>query len=244
MIAIISGASSGIGLEFAKQIDKKSYDEIRLIARRAERLKKLENTLKTRAKIFALDLYEEESFEIIKNEIEKSGKKIGLLINSAGVGKNDYYKNIKLEDDLKTIDLNIKALTNLCKICLNHFEKNGIILNISSSASFIPQPKFAIYGASKAFVLYFSRSIRREFKNIKVSVLCPNRVMTEFFKKGKKSIKDLGNENLEKLVAKAIRQMGKKDIITVHPLSKFLLLISKIIPHSFIMKIEKIFNLY
>ncbi|MSS78685.1 SDR family NAD(P)-dependent oxidoreductase [Anaerococcus sp. WCA-380-WT-2B] len=245
MIAIISGASSGIGFEFAKQIDDKNYEEIWLIARRAEKLNHLKKILKTRAKILALDLCEEKSFEIIEDELKKTDKKIGLLINSAGVGINDYYKKTSLEDDLRTIDLNIRALISLSKISLKYFKKNGIILNISSSASFIPQPKFAIYGASKAFVLYYSRAIRREFKDIKVSVLCPNRVMTEFIKDDdKKTIKDLGNEDIKKLVRKALKQMGKKDIISSHPLSKLLLLISKVIPHSLIMKFEKMLGMY
>lgn len=247
MIAIITGASSGIGYEFAKQIDKKNYEEIWLIARRKENLENLSQILKTRAKIFALDLCEEKSFEILKNELKISNKKIGLLINSAGIGENNYFKDTKLEDDLKTLDLNIKALTAITKISLKHFQKDGIILNIASSAAFIPQAKFAIYAASKSYVLSFSRAIRREFKDIKVSVLCPNRVKTEFLKKSKNTsagIKNLGNENLEKMVEKTLKKMGKKDLITSHPSAKFLLIISKLLPHSFIMWIEGFLGLY
>lgn len=247
MIAIITGASSGIGYEFARQIDKKNYEEIWLIGRRAEKLKILSKKLQTRARIFALDLCEEKSFEILKNELESSNKKIGLLINSAGMGENDYFKNTSFDDDMKTLDLNIKALTAMTKIPLDFFQKDGIILNIASSAAFIPQSKFALYAASKSYVLSFSRAIRREFKDIKISVLCPNRVETEFLKKSKNNssgIKNLGNENLEKMVAKAIKKMGKKDLITTHPSAKILLIISKIFPHSFIMWIEKVFGMY
>lgn len=247
MIAIITGASSGIGYEFARQIDKKNYEEIWLIARRAEKLQNLSEKLQTRARIFALDLCEEKSFEILKNELENSNKKIGLLINSAGTGENDYFKNTSFDDDMKTLDLNIKALTAMTKISLDFFQKEGIILNIASSAAFIPQAKFALYAASKSYVLSFSRAIRREFKDIKISVLCPNRVQTEFLKKSNNNsagIKNLGNENLEKMVAKAIKKIGKKDLITTHPSAKILLIISKIFPHSFIMWIEKILGMY
>lgn len=247
MIAIITGASSGIGYEFARQIDKKNYEEIWLIARRTERLHDLSEKLQTRARIFALDLCEEKSFEILKKELENSNKKIGLLINSAGTGENDYFKNTSFDKDMKTLDLNIKALTAMTKISINFFQKDGIILNIASSAAFIPQSKFALYAASKSYVLSFSRAIRREFKDIKISVLCPNRVETEFLKKSKNNssgIKNLGNENLEKMVAKAIKKMGKKDLITTHPSAKILLIISKIFPHSFIMWIEKILGMY
>ena len=102
MIAIITGASSGIGYEFARQIDKKNYEEIWLIGRRAEKLKDLSEKLQTRARIFALDLCEKKSFEILKKELESSNKKIGLLINSAGMGENDYFKNTTFDDDMKT----------------------------------------------------------------------------------------------------------------------------------------------
>ena len=247
MIAIITGASSGIGYEFARQIDKKNYEEIWLIGRRAEKLQNLSNKLQTRAKIFALDLCEEKSFEILKKELEISNKKVGLLINSAGMGENDYFENTKLENDIKTLDLNIKALTAMTKISLDFFQKGGIILNIASSAAFIPQAKFALYAASKSYVLSFSRAIRREFKDIKISILCPNRVETEFIKKSNNNssgIKNLGNENLEKMVEKAIKKMGKKDLITTHPSAKILLIISKIFPHSFIMWIEKVLGMY
>lgn len=247
MIAIITGASSGIGYEFARQIDKKNYEEIWLIGRRAERLNDLSEKLQTRARIFALDLCEEKSFEILKKELEISNKKIGLLINSAGMGENNYFKNTKLENHMKTLDLNIKSLTAMTKISLDFFQKDGIILNIASSAAFIPQAKFALYAASKSYVLSFSRAIRREFKDIKISVLCPNRVETEFLKKSNNNsggIKNLGNENLEKMVEKAIKKMGKKDLITTHPSAMILLIISKIFPHSFILWIEKVLGMY
>ncbi|WP_058989658.1 SDR family NAD(P)-dependent oxidoreductase [Anaerococcus rubeinfantis] len=247
MIAIITGASSGIGYEFARQIDKKNYEEIWLIGRRAEKLQNLSEKLQTRARIFALDLCEEKSFEILKKELENSNKKIGLLINSAGMGESDYFKNTSFDKDMKTLDLNIKALTAMTKISLDFFQKDGTILNIASSAAFIPQAKFALYAASKSYVLSFSRAIRREFKDIKISVLCPNRVETEFLKKSNNNssgIKNLGNEKLEKMVGKAIKKMGKKDLITTHPSAKILLIISKILPHSFIMWVEKIFGMY
>ncbi|EEU11788.1 oxidoreductase, short chain dehydrogenase/reductase family protein [Anaerococcus vaginalis ATCC 51170] len=247
MIAIITGASSGIGYEFARQIDKKNYEEIWLIGRRFEKLQDLSEKLQTRARIFALDLCEKKSFETLKKELEISNKKIGLLINSAGMGENDYFKNTSFDDDMKTLDLNIKALTAMTKFSLDFFQKDGIILNIASSAAFIPQAKFALYAASKSYVLSFSRAVRREFKDIKISVLCPNRVETEFLKKSNNNsggIKNLGNENLEKMVEKAVKKMGKKDLITTHPSAKILLIISKIFPHSFIMWIEKKLSMY
>lgn len=246
MIAIITGASSGIGREFAYQIDNLDYDEIWLIARRYERLVEVKNNLKTKTKILALDLLEEESFLKIANELDFSNDKVGLLVNAAGIGYNDYFENLSLEANKKTIDLNILAASQMIKVILPHMANNSLIINVASVAGFIPQPKFATYSASKAYLISLSRALDREFrdKKIHVATLCPNPVNTEFGANNNSGIKKYATEDINKLVAKTLKQAKYKDIITVHPSSKFMLVISKFIPHSFIMWLEKIFGLY
>ena len=219
MIAIISGASSGIGREFAYQIDDKGYDEIWLIARRYDRLLEVKNKIKTPVKILALDLLEDESFYLIEEELSKSNKKISLLINSAGVGINDYFENIALIDDERMINLNIRVPSKLIKIALPYMGEDSIIINVASVSGFIPQPKFAGYAASKSYLISLSRALNREFKKY-------------------------GREDLHKLVKKALKKAGKNDLITTHPASKFMLIISKILPHSFVMWIERISGMY
>lgn len=250
MIAIITGASSGIGYEFAKQVDEKKYDEIWLIARRKEKLLELEETLKTKVEILNLDLLENESFISIENLLKTKKPEIGLLVNSAGIGYPDYFSKQDLKKTEKTIRLNCEALSKICKICINYMAKDSAIINISSVASFIPQPKFATYAASKAYVLSFSTALNRELREfgINVCTLCPNPVNTEFFKnsteKETSKIKSFGVENLENMVKKALKVCHKKDIVTTHPMSHLLKFLSKIMPHSLIMHIEKLLGLY
>jgi len=246
MIAIISGASSGIGREFAYQIDNKKYDEIWLIARRYERLLEVKENLKTPTKILALDLLNENSFFIIENKLKKNNNKIGLLINSAGMGINDYFENISLEDDEKLIELNISAPSKLIKITLPYMAVNSTIINVASVSGFIPQPKFAVYAASKSYLISLSRALNRELKDEKIHVatLCPNPVDTEFGNSSENNLKKYGKEDLHTLVKRALIKAGKGDLITTHPASKFMLMISKILPHSFVMWIEKINKMY
>lgn len=250
MIAIITGASSGIGREFARQVDKKGYKEIWLIARRKERLVDLQKSLKTKVKILDLDLLEDESFVIIEKLLEKLKPQIGLVVNAAGLGYPDYFSEEGLEKSQRTLRLNCEALTKINYLVLSYMAKNSAIINIASVAAFIPQPKFATYAASKSYVLSFSRAINREVRDrgINVCALCPNPVNTEFFKNSgdeeASKIKSLGTENLEHLVEKTLRLCHKKDLVTTHPVSGFLKFLSKILPHSFIMFLEKKIGMY
>lgn len=246
MIAIITGASSGIGREFAIQVDDLNYDQIWLIARRKDRLIELKNQLKTKSKILALDLLDRESFLKISNEIEIANQKVGLLVNSAGVGFNDYFENVSLEENQRMIDLNILAPTQLIKVILPYMAENSVIINVASVAGFIPQPKFATYAASKSYLISLSRALNRELKGRKIHLtsLCPNPVDTEFGEIDKNGIKKYGTEDIHKLVARALKEARYKDLITVHPSARFMRLISKIIPHSFVMWLERVFGMY
>lgn len=250
MIAIITGASSGIGNEFARQIDKKGYREIWIIARRKERLLEIQKSLKSKVKILDIDLLEDESFLILEKLLKSLKPKIGLLVNAAGLGFSDYFSNQKLVEIEETLRLNCEALSKVCSICIDYMEKNSAIINISSTAAFIPQPKFATYSASKSYVLSFSRALNRELRSrgINVCTLCPNPVNTEFLinssTKEINKVKSIGFENLEKMVAKTLRLCHKKDLVTTHPVSSILRLLSKILPHSFIMFIEKLIGMY
>lgn len=250
MIAIITGASSGIGNEFARQIDTKDYKEIWLIARRKERLLELQKSLKTKSKILDVDLLEEESFLILKKLLEKFKPRIGLLINAAGLGFSDYFSNQSLDKTEQTLRVNCEALSKICSVCIDYMDKNSAIINIASVAAFMPQPKFATYAASKSYVLSFSRALNRELrpKGINVCALCPNPVNTEFFKnsntKEANKIKSIGLENLEKMVEKTLRLCHKKDLVTTHPVSGILKFLSKIFPHSFIMFVERLMGMY
>ena len=246
MIAIITGASSGIGQEFARQVDKMAYDEIWLIARRKERLVDLSNKLKSPSKILALDLMDSHSYEILETELRASRKKVGLLVNSAGVGRSSYFYDQDMADIEKTIKLNILALTKMMSLAIPYMGPGSQIINVASVAGFTPQPKFATYAASKSYVISLSRALNRELslKGIHVSALCPNPVDTEFGPHHTSGIKKYAKEDLEKLVRYALKKSYRKDLITVAPSAKVMRIVGKIFPHSFIMWVEKIFNMY
>lgn len=248
MIAIITGASSGLGEEFARQVDGK-FDQIRLIARRRERLEALSKSLKSPCKTLPLDLTQGEDLEKLKNTLEIERPQVGLLINSAGLGVNDYFLETDLEMIGRTLDLNCRALTVVNYLILPYMGGGSLVINVASTSAFLPQPKFAAYAASKSYVLSFSRALNREVRErgIRVSALCPNPVATEFQKNSKDSpskIKKIGREDKERLVARALKRCPKKDLVTTSRVSKVVLFFSKILPPAFIMRIEKKMKMY
>ena len=183
MKAMITGASSGIGRDMAKILSDKSYDLI-LVARNKEALETLKKELKTRVEIFVVDLSDiskvKELYEKTKNE------KIDLLINNAGYGIFGSFDETNLDDELNMIDVNVKALHILTKLYLKDMKKrdSGTILNVASSAAFFPGPLLSSYYASKSYVYKLSLAINEELNrcksNVKISVLCPGPVATNF----------------------------------------------------------------
>src|SRR5574344_529886 len=169
MKALITGASSGIGMEMAKYLASKNIDLI-LVARREDRLKALQQELKVNVKIISLDISDVNNdyklYEMTKNE------NIDILINNAGFGLFGEFKDTSLDRELEMIDLNIKAVHVLTKLYLNDFIKkdSGYILNVASSAGFLAGPKLSTYYATKNYVLKLSEAIYEELKMSKSNV--------------------------------------------------------------------------
>lgn len=183
-IAIVTGASSGIGREFVCTLDKEfSLDEIWVIARREERLQKLQEQCKTKIRPLALDLSERQSFETYQELLETEQPEIKVLVNGAGFGVFGTFMDISLEEQLKIIDLNTKALTAICHISVPYMSKGSHLINIASNSSWQPVPYINVYGSSKAYVLNFSRALHVELKhkNIHVMAVAPGWIKTEFF---------------------------------------------------------------
>ncbi len=185
-IAVITGASSGMGREFALRIDgEEKFDEIWLIARRADRLEEIAKSCKNPAKVIPMDLTKSEAWDEYKAMLESENVDVAVLVNAAGFGHFKGFLDMDLERQLAMIDLNDKALVAMTYHTLAHMSEGGRIYQLGSLSSFQPVPFINVYGASKAFVLSFSRALNRELKSagrgIRVMTVCPGWVLTEFF---------------------------------------------------------------
>ena len=185
-IAVITGASSGIGAAFARAVDREmpEIDEIWLLARRREPLERLAREL-PRAKGVAcqVDLANPDEIARFADRLNSSGKELALLINNAGFGKSGSFTRGSLAEQLGMIDVNVRALTDLTWRALPLMAPGSAIVQVASSIAYIPAPNFAVYAASKAYVLSFAEALGFELKprGIRVLAVCPGPVRTEFF---------------------------------------------------------------
>lgn len=182
-IAIVTGASSGLGQAFARELDRQGgLDEIWLVARREERLLQLGRELVTPSCPFALDLTRQESVLRLRGRLEEERADVRVLINAAGFGKFGTYADMTLEETRAMIDLNCRAAVELTAVTLPHMGRGGRVLEICSSAAFQPLPGFNVYAASKAFLMRYSRALRWEVapRGIRVVAVCPGWIRTEF----------------------------------------------------------------
>lgn len=185
MLALITGASSGMGRDMARVLASRGYDLI-LVARRKERLLNLQKELKTNIKIIDLDLAIEKNVFKLYDLVKKEN--IDILINNAGFGLFGEFKDTDLDTELKMIDLNIKAYHILTKLFLQAFIKrnSGYILNVCSSAGFMVGPRLSTYYATKNYVTKLTMAINEELRrtksNVHICALCPGPVATEFNK--------------------------------------------------------------
>lgn len=183
-IAVITGASSGMGREFVYAFDREeSFDELWVIARREDRLIELGGKCRARVRPIALDLGRRESFEEYRALLERERPEISLLVNAAGFGLFGVFEEMDMARQLDIIDLNSRALTAMCHISLPYMTRGSRIVNMGSMSSWQPVPYINVYGASKAYVLSFSRALGVELKGRGISVMavCPGWIQTEFF---------------------------------------------------------------
>ena len=182
-IAVVTGASSGMGREFVTAIDKEyELDELWVIARREDRLQELQGACRTKVRPLAWDLSDTANFEVYKQLLEAEKPRIRILVNAAGYGLFGTFEDMDLEGQLGIVDLNDKALTAMCLLSLPYMEKGDSIVNLGSNSSWQPVPFLNVYAASKAYVLSFSRGLGRELKprGVHVMCVCPGWIRTEF----------------------------------------------------------------
>lgn len=186
-IAIVTGASSGLGREFVRQIAAdKGIDEIWVVARREQRLLKLSEEIETPVRVLPLDLTREDSMRRLRFLLRRERPKIRILVNAAGFGKIGSYKTISRRDADDMIALNCRAAVDVTLLSLPYMRKGARILEICSTSAFQPLPDLNIYASTKAFLLHFTRALRWELmgRGIKVTAVCPYWVRdTEFIPK-------------------------------------------------------------
>lgn len=246
-VAIITGASSGMGREFARQLDTclKTIDEIWVVARRKDRLMELKQSIKNiDVKVLSLDICNESDLNQLSILLKSEVPEVRLLVNSAGVGRTGRFDEITIEEAVNMVDLNNKALVAVTHMMLPYMPKKSHIIQVASASAFMPQSEFSVYAASKAFVLSFSRALRSELKerNIIVTIVCPGPVDTEFLGisnagEEQKPMKKLVTVKVEPVVAKALKDAKAGKELSIYGLPmKAVYIVSKVLPHGLFLK--------
>lgn len=249
-IIIITGASSGIGLEFARQMDDyfTNIDEFWLIARSSAGLTALADSLKHRARIFPMDITDSDNLEQLEYSVREQKATVRMLINAAGYGLMGNFARQEREGLLGMIRLNCEALTAITHRMLPYMKPGSRIIQMSSSAAFLPQTDFAVYAATKSYVLSFSRALGEELKEkgIYVTSVCPGPVDTPFFDIAERSgstlaIKKYTMVKADRVVTQALRDSYFKRTMSVCslPIQAFALG-TKLLPHGFFLKMMTI----
>ena len=244
-IAIVTGASSGMGRECVIQLWEhfKGFDEIWVVARRTERLEQLQRQVGVPLRIFGLDLRWEKDRRELGDALKKRMPSVKFLVNGAGFGRIGQSQDLTTESQADMVALNCQALCAITRMVLPYMEYNSRVIQFASAAAFLPQPGFAVYAASKAFVLSYSRALNRELKSrrIYVTAVCPGPVRTEFFDLAETTgkiplYKRLVMADPGRVTAKALRDSIAGKELSVYGLTmKVFHLLCGILPHGLIL---------
>ena len=243
-IALISGASAGIGKEIVRLLDQRGLDELWLIGRNKERLESFKKELKTTTKCFSFDLGRKDTFEAIGSALHEEKCEIEYLVCSAGVGYNGKLEDVSMEHISNMIEVNCIGLSLLIKVSLPYISNKGRVINIASGAGFLPQPGFSVYAGTKSYVISLSRALSQELRERKITVtaVCPGPVDTEFFS-SLENVSQYKKRFLiapDKLAKGILRASDKKKTVYTPTFSiKLVHLISKILPTSWVLKFYK-----
>lgn len=244
-VALITGASSGIGREFALQLDRMQVaDEIWICARKKPDLEAVAHELDTPAKILVADLTNADDIAAIRSTLKDEQPRVTYLINAAGFGKFGDWQTISDEAAAAMIDLNCKAVVEMTRAALPYMDRGGRIIQVASAAAFLPLPHMNVYAASKAFVLRYTRALRWELHGtgITATALCPTWVKTGFEKVARTSGGGhdvghlLGAQKASTVVSAALCANRAHAAVACASIQSFALrIIGKIVPNCVIM---------
>lgn len=247
-IAILTGASSGLGRAYARWIPEMfpELDEIWLVARRADRLIEIA-AQNARFKPVPCDLTEEEGFRVLRSRLDEEKPEVLLLVNNAGCGFLGAFSASNEDEQLRSIDLNVRSLTRLTRLALDYMPKGGRILNTSSIASFSPNANMAVYSATKAYVTFFSRALNEEIRlsGRSSTAVCPAPMNTEFLTVGRVT----GNSRMfdilpycdvDKVAKGALKAaIKRKPVYTPRLFYRFYRFVSRILPDAILIRMAK-----
>lgn len=206
-IAVITGASSGMGREFFNSLkDNKELDEIWVIARRMERLLELKNLTSIKVRAIPLDLSDPLSYDKYRELLDSNKPMIKYLICASGFGRFEAINDTKRSELTNMVDLNCNGVLAITRDSIDYMAKDSLMMVIASVAAFQPIPYIATYAATKAFVLSYCRALNRELKKIgsRCLAICPFWTKTEFFDRAKKD---------DSIVKKYVVMYNPKDIV-------------------------------
>ena len=241
-IAILTGATGGLGKAFIKELLKEDIDQIWAVGRNKNKLDELSSEYGNKIFQIQCDLCDESEVKKMMDLLEEKKPDVKFLINNAGIAKMGKIVNFTQDEISKTIEINCKTPTVICQYAIPYMSNGGRILNISSASSFQPNPYIALYSATKVYLRSYSRSLNYELKEkgITCTAVCPGWIDTEMIKKEQngKKIKFPGFVSAERVVKKAIKDAKKgKDMSVCTLFVKYEHICSKIFPQKWIMNI-------
>jgi short-subunit dehydrogenase len=246
-IALVTGASAGMGREFVRQIaDCAEYEQIWVTARRADRLEALKSELGNKIVPIPLDLCDKAAFDTLAEKLKGASATVALLVTAAGLGKYGSFPILSEENAELMVNTNVLGMMRTVRVCLSYLQNGSRVILLGSQSSFQPLPHFNIYASTKAFTLHFGRALHRELKpkGVTVTTLCPGYVDTEFFEVAAKSEDPEACTNFSPLypvdmvVKKALADARRgKDMSVPGANVKMMRLLAKLLPHSLVMQV-------
>ena len=244
-IAVITGASSGMGRRCVETCGELGpFDEIWVVARSRDKLEALKDAAPYPLRVLAMDLTDRRGFDRYAAALAEEPVEVGLLVNAAGFGKFRAVMDTPLEVNLNMADLNCQAVQAMCQLTVPYMRAGSHVLNFASVAAYQPIPYIDVYGATKAFVLSYSRALNRELKSrgVTVTAVCPFWTKTAFFDRAIDPNKEPVVRKYDvmydpkNVVEQAWRDVKRgRDMSRYGGVAKFNGLLAKLLPHSFVM---------